>query len=114
MKKKLTLAQLQKELARQEAVQAGHTQSLLHVQARVVRLEAALGRPWRMADGRLVVPGLMSDNHLRQALGLRGDVGDLQRELDRRDSDDAWHRKAGTISPRAVVAKLTKWLRWIL
>lgn len=106
---------------------------------RVRELEAALGPVWTTASGHKVTPKLMSDNHLEAALEhvrerearlmqppfdyvnhpdevftLRDIAKAFEKEIARRAEDDHFHKLAGKVAPRVVIAKLSKWLRWLL
>jgi len=97
--------------------------------SRVRELEQVLGPIWTASSGHKVTPKMMSDNHLEAALahvrGRRGLLGErlkgdaeyiaaFEDEIARRAADDHYHKLAGKIAPRVVIAKLTKWLRWLL
>lgn len=111
------------------------TRGLMELYARVHALEVALGPVWTTASGHKVTPKLMSDNHLEAALAhvqerqekliqqgwcLKGSSEDdrliraFEKEIARRAEDDHYHKLAGKVAPRVVIAKLSKWLRWLL
>lgn len=96
---------------------------------RVQQLEKALGPVWTTASGHVLPLKLMSDNHLEAALAHVQDrltarppwlleetalIAAFETEIARRAEDDHYHKLAGKVAPRVFVAKLSKWLRWLL
>lgn len=86
--------------------------------ARVSAYEEVFGPVWKTASGFKVVPSMMSDNHIENVLQMpnigMSMRGALVNELERRAFDVSWHQKAGKVAPPVVIAKLSRWLRWIL